>query len=185
MAENYTHRGIGFFSEEKQAEQAIQRLKSTGFPMSQISVVAKQLAEDQVAGGVKTGSEVKGQDINDSERLPQNAMAGGFWGGLLGGLTGLAMIPGAGAVVAAGSVGAAFAAMAAGQEAGAMATANLKDRLQSLGVPQAKAGAFSDRLVNVDFMVVVDGSEAELRQAEPILVDHNLQDWDIYPAAEP
>jgi len=87
--------------------------------------------------------------------------------------------------VAAGSVGAAFAAMAAGQGAGAMATANLKDRLQSLGVPQAKAGAFSDRLVNADFMVVVDGSEAEVSQAESVLVDHNLQDWDIYPAAEP
>lgn len=180
MAEHYTHRGIGFFPEEKQAEQAIRALESSGFPMDHISILAKQLADDVVAGGAKTGSEIKGQEINDSKRLPQNALAGGFWGGLVGGLTGVAMIPGAGAVIAAGSVGAALAALAAGQGAGALATSNLKDQLRSLGVPQDQAGAFSDRLLGADFMVIVDGSQEEVSQAESVLANHNIQAWDVY-----
>ncbi|MFQ4135965.1 hypothetical protein PGN35_006550 [Nodosilinea sp. PGN35] len=180
MTSQYTRRGIGFFSEEKQAEQAIRALQSSGFPMGQISILAKQLAEDVVAGGAKTGSEVKGQDINDSKRLPENALAGGFWGGLLGGLSGIAMIPGAGAVIAAGSVGAALAAIAAGQGAGALATSNLKDKLVSLGIPQDRAGAFSDRLINADFMVIADGSQAQVSQAESVLAEHGIQAWDVY-----
>ncbi|WP_317038273.1 hypothetical protein [Nodosilinea sp. E11] len=148
--------------------------------MGQISILAKQLAEDVVAGGAKTGSEVKGQDINDSKRLPENALTLAFWGGLLGGLGGLA-IPGVGAVIAAGSVGAAFATVAAGQGAGALATSHLKDGLRSLGVPQERAGAFSDRLIGEDFMVIVDGSQAEVSQAESVLASHSIQVWDVYP----
>jgi hypothetical protein len=181
MTEQRTHRGIGFFPKEEQAEQAIRALESSGFPMGQISILAKQLADDVVAGGAKTGSEVEGQDINDSKRLPQNALTWGFWGGLLGGLTGLGMIPGAGAVIAAGSVGVALATLAAGQGAGALATTNLKAGLRSLGVPEDQAGAFSDRLIGGDFLVIVDGSQEEVSQAESVLAEHSIQTWDVYP----
>lgn len=181
MIEQRTHRGIGFFPKEEQAEQAIRALQSSGFPMGQISILAKQLADDVVAGGAKTGSEVEGQDINDSKRLPENALTWGFWGGLLGGLTGLGMIPGAGAVIAAGSVGAALATLAVGQGAGALATSNLKAGLRSLGVPEDQAGAFSDRLIGGDFLVIVDGSQEEVSRAESVLADHSIQTWDVYP----
>jgi hypothetical protein len=147
--------------------------------MDQVSIVAKQLAQDEVAGGATTGHHVQGQDINDSQRRPEQALTGAFWGGLLGGLSTLA-IPGAGAVLMTGSIGAAFAALMAGQGAGAVATMNLKRSLESLGVPQGKVGEFSDRLIHEDVMVIVDGSQGELRQAETILNEQAIQSWDVY-----
>ncbi|MBD2115139.1 MULTISPECIES: hypothetical protein [Cyanophyceae] len=34
----------------------------------------------------------------------------------------------------------------------------IKDRLRPLGVPKYQAGAFSDRLIGGNFLVIVDGS---------------------------
>ncbi|MGG6242462.1 hypothetical protein ACQ4N7_27930 [Nodosilinea sp. AN01ver1] len=181
MAEQFTHRGIGFFPEEEQAEKAVRALESSGFPMVQVSIVAKQLEKDTVAGGAKTGHQVQGQDINASRRLPEQLNTGALWGGLLGGLSAFAIPGGLGAVLAAGSAGAAFAGVMAGQGAGALATQNLKEGLKSLGLPEEKVGGFSDRLINQDFMVVIDGSQAEINQVESALTDHNIQAWAIYP----
>ena len=180
MAEQRTHRGIGFFPEEEQAEKAVRALESSGFPMDQVSIVAKQLEKDTVAGGAKTGHQVQGQDINASRRLPEQANTGALWGGLLGGLSAFAIPGGLGAVLAVGSAGAAFAGVMAGQGAGALATQNLKEGLKSLGIPDEKVGGFSDRLINQDFMVIVDGAQPELTRAESALTEHNIQAWDIY-----
>ncbi|MBE9158094.1 hypothetical protein IQ265_14840 [Nodosilinea sp. LEGE 06152] len=181
MTEQYTHRGIGFFPEEEQAEKAIRALESSGFPMEQVSIIAKQLEKDTVAGGATTGHQVQGQDINASRRLPEQANTGALWGGLLGGLSAFAIPGGLGAVLAVGSVGAAFAGVVAGQGAGALATQNLKEGLKSLGIPDEKVGGFSDRLINQDFMVIIEGSQAEINQVETALTDHDIQAWNIYP----
>ncbi|MBE9107997.1 hypothetical protein IQ273_00975 [Nodosilinea sp. LEGE 07298] len=181
MTEQSTHRGIGFFPEEAQAEKAVRVLESSGFPMDQVSIVAKQLEKDEVAGGAKTGHQVQGQDINASKRRPEQANTGALWGGLLGGLSAFAIPGGLGALLAVGSAGAAFAGVMAGQGAGALATQNLKEGLKSLGIPDEKVGGFSDRLINQDFMVVIDGTQPELDQAKSALADHDIQAWNIYP----
>ncbi|MBD2112612.1 MULTISPECIES: hypothetical protein [Cyanophyceae] len=183
MTAQLTYKGIGFFSKEDQAEQAVKALESSGFTMSQVSILAKQLKKDVVAGGATTGHRVKGQDINDSQRWPEDALTGALWGGLLGGLSSLA-IPGAGAVIAVGSIGTAFLAVMAGQGAGAVATMNLKEGLQSLGIPQERVGAFSDRLLSSDFMVIADGTQEDLNQAAAIFQQQGIEDWDIYPTPE-
>jgi hypothetical protein len=179
MTQQYTHRGIGFFSEEKNAEQALKALQSSDFPMDQVSVIAKQLEKDVVAGGATTGAKVQGQDINASKRLPEQAVTGAVWGGLVGGLSALAF-PGAGTVFAVGAVGTALATAVAGQGAGAAATMNLKESLKSLGIPQDKTGAYSDRLINEDFMLMVDGDQEALNQAESVLMNKSIQAWDVY-----
>lgn len=183
MAAQQTHRGVGFFTEDKAAEQAIKGLESSGFPMEQVSVLAKQLESDVVASGAKTGHQIQGQDLNNPNRLPETALTTAFWGSLLVGLTSLS-IPGAGAVIAAGSVGAAFATVAAGQGAGAAASFSLEGKLQSLGIPQQQAAAFSDRLINGDYMVIVDGHSEDLDRAESVLTDHDIQAWDVYGIPE-
>lgn len=180
MATQCTHRGIGFFSEEENAEQAIRALESSDFPMDQVSILAKQLADNKVAGGAKTGSDVQGRDINTTKQMPEQAATGAFWGGLMGGISALAF-PGAGTVLAVGSLGTAFASLIAGQGVGAAATHSLKKGLESLGIPEEKTGNFSDRLVSEDFMVVVDGNQEEVKQAESVLSNKNIQAWDIYP----
>ncbi|MBD1874721.1 hypothetical protein H6F75_14625 [Nodosilinea sp. FACHB-131] len=180
MAAQLTHRGIGFFAQEDQAEQAAKALESTGFAMNQVSILAKQLKKDVVAGGATTGHRVKGQDINASQRWSEDALTGALWGGLLGGLSSLA-IPGAGTVIAVGALGTAFLTVAAGQGAGAVATMNLKEGLKSLGLPEDQIGTACDRLLGEDFMVVIDGTQDEINQVEPLLIKHNIQAWGIYP----
>ena len=80
-----TQRGIGFFSKEKQAEQAIRALETAQFPMDQVSIVAKELQQDTVAAGAQTGHTVQGQDVNNPKKRPEQANASAFWGGLVGG----------------------------------------------------------------------------------------------------
>lgn len=176
------YRGIGFFPKEKNAEQAVRALESSDFPMDQVSILAKQLEKDTVAGGAQTGSYVKGQDINATKQLPEQATTSAFWGGLLGGLSALAF-PGAGTVFAAGAVGTAFATTMLGQGAGAAATQSLKSALKSLGIPEDRTAAFSDRLINQQFMIVVEGSQADLNRAEAILDDQSIQAWNVYAVA--
>ena len=72
----------------------------------------------------------------------------------------------------------------AGQGAGALATQNLKEGLKSLGIPDEKVGGFSDRLINQDFMVIIEGSQAEINQVETALADHDIQACAIYPVSQ-
>lgn len=179
MATQCTQRGIGFFSEEQQAEQAIRALESANFPMDQVSIIAKQLENDVVAQGATTGHQLQGQDVNDPLKRPEQANASAFWGGLVGGLSAIAF-PGAGTVFAVGAVGTALATVAAGQGAGAAASLNLERGLKSLGVPEQRAGSLSDRLINGDFMVVVDSDDQEIKQASSVLTNQDIQAWDVY-----
>jgi hypothetical protein len=179
MAEQPTRRGIGFFTEEKKAEQGIRALESSDFPMQQVSIVAKQLEPDQVAGGAKTGSQVEGQEIQESRQTAQRAGATALWGSLLGGFSSLAF-PGVGAVIAAGSVGAALVTTVAGEGAGAAASLTLENKLKSLGIPQQQAAGFSDRLIKGQYMVIIDGNSEEMSQAESTMTNQNIQAWDTY-----
>lgn len=183
MATRCAQRGIGFFSSEKQAEQAIRALESAHFPMDQVSIVAKELQEDTVAAGAKTGHSVQGQDVNDPQKRPEQANTSAFWGGLVGGLSAIAF-PGAGAVFAVGAVGTALATVAAGQGAGAAASFNLARSLQSLGIPEQQSGHLSDRLINGDFMVVIDSDTEAMQQAASILTAQNIQAWNVYDLPE-
>lgn len=180
MATQCTQRGIGFFSKEKQAEQAVRALESSQFPMDQVSIVAKQLQEDVVAGGAEIGHKVQGQDVNDPLKRPEQANASAFWGGLVGGLSAIAFPGAAGSIFAVGAVGTALATVAAGQGAGAAASFNLAEGLESLGVPEDRSGNLSDRLINGDFMVVVDSNPAEMEQAAAVLTEQNIDNWDVY-----
>ncbi|MBD2032487.1 hypothetical protein H6F55_21105 [Phormidium sp. FACHB-322] len=148
--------------------------------MHQVSILAKQLKKDVVAGGATTGHRIKGQDINASQRWSEDALTGALWGGLLGGLSSLA-IPGAGTVIAVGALGTAFLTVMAGQGVGAVATMNLKEGLKSLGLPEDQIGTACDRLLNEDFMVVIDGTQDQINQVEPLLTKHNIQVWGVYP----
>jgi hypothetical protein len=38
----------------------------------------------------------------------------------------------------------------------------------------------SDRLINGDFMVVVDSNPEEMEQAAAVLTEQNIDNWDVY-----
>ncbi len=174
-------RAIGVFSHRQDAEAALTELRDAGFSMSQVSLIAKDGDRNNPVGGVNTQSDV-------GNKAGKSATAGAVTGGALGGLGGLLVglgalaIPGVGPVIAGGALATALATTAAGGAIGA-AAGGITGGLVGLGIPEANARAYNDRINRGDYLVIVDGTDDELRRAETILKRHSIQDFDIFDAA--
>jgi hypothetical protein len=55
--------------------------------------------------------------------------------------------------------------------------------LAGYGIPEEQAAVYSDRIHHGDYFLIVEGTEAEVRQAEAILNRWNVQELRIYDAA--
>jgi uncharacterized protein (TIGR02271 family) len=172
-------RAVGVFSTRQEAEHALHELSASGFNMNHVSVIARDAERNQTI----EGADVKKQIGNKAD---EGAGIGALSGGALGGLTGLLVglgtlaIPGIGPVMLAGEVATTLATALAGGAIGA-ASGGLIGGLVGLGIPEREARAYSDRVDQGDYLVIVDGDEDEVRRAEAILNHQNgLQDWAIY-----
>jgi len=172
------HRAVGAFSHRRDAEAALHDLRDAGFPMSQISVVGKDAHGE---------ANLSGANVADRTKTDEGAKAGAATGGALGGLGGLLVglgalaIPGIGPVLAGGALATALATTAAGGAIGA-AAGGVTGALVGLGIPDDRARLYNDRVNRGDYLVMVDGTEDEIRRAEPILSRHGVQDWGIFDA---
>ena len=172
-------RAIGIFPTREQAEQALGELRDSGFPMDKVSVVAKDSSHshDRLAG-----TEVTHQVGNKAD---EGAKTGAITGGALGGLTGLLVglgflaIPGIGPVMLAGAGATVLATALSGTAIGA-ATGGLLGGLVGLGIPEERAKIYSDRVAQGQYMVMVDGTDEDLRRAEALLHHRGIQEWGIY-----
>ncbi len=63
---------------------------------------------------------------------------------------------------------------------GAAATGALVKALTDIGIPEAEAGVYSDRLIAGNYLVILDGTDDEISQAEAILSKLGIQDWGVY-----
>jgi hypothetical protein len=171
-------RAVGLFSNRSDAEAALYRLRDTGFDMDHISIVAKS------GEGLK---DLSGNDYqpsqSDSEQAKGGAGAGATAGAVTGGTIGLIgslgvlAIPGVGA---AAEVGFLLGNTLLGSGIGA-AGGGLIGALIGWGVPEEKANYYNDRVYNEnDFLVMVEGTEAEIRAAESILQEGGIRDWGVY-----
>jgi len=173
------HRAVGVFPHRRDAEGAIHDLRDAGFNMSQISLVGKD---------VKDNSDLAG-DLTDRTKTDEGAKTGAATGGVLGGLGGLLVglgalaIPGVGPVIAGGALATALATTAAGGAIGA-AAGGLTGALVGLGIPDDRARVYNDRVNRGDYLVMVDGTQAEILHAEPILSRRGIQDWAIFDAPD-
>lgn len=180
MAINEIRRAVGTFSTRAQAEQALTHLRETGFDMRDVSVVSKH-EEDK---GTIAGAEVSDGVGN---KAGEGAAKGAATGGVLGSLTGLLVgigalaIPGVGPVITAGAVGTALASAFAGGAIGA-AAGGLAGALIGLGIPKERAEIYNTAVQNGGYLVVVDGSADEVRQAEASLQTSGIQNYGIYDA---
>jgi hypothetical protein len=59
--------------------------------------------------------------------------------------------------------------------------------LVGLGIPEDRAQAYNDRIVGGEYLVIIDGTEAEVMQAETILKRRGVREWEVYttPAVTP
>jgi len=174
-------RAIGVFSHRRDAEAALTELQDAGFPLSTVSIIAKDTNGQGIAGvdvDRKVGTGNKADD---------GVKTGAATGGVLGGLTGLLVglgtlaIPGVGPVIAGGAIATALATTAAGGAIGA-AAGGIVGGLAGLGIPQDRAQVYSDRFTKGDYLVIIDGTEAEIRQAEAILKRRGIEEFAIYDA---
>jgi hypothetical protein len=120
-------------------------------------------------------------DNKADEGATKGALTGGTLGGLTGLLVGLGLvaIPGIGPIMLAGASATAIATTLAGTALGA-AAGSLIGALVGMGIPEEEARVYNDRVARGDYLVLVDGSEAEVAQAESILSRGGIQHWNTY-----
>ncbi|MBD1829729.1 general stress protein [Microcoleus vaginatus GB1-A2] len=177
MALGQHKRAVGAFSNYRDTELALMELQSTGFPMNKVSVVGEKLDNSEIAGA----SAGKSTDEKVGGGVKAGATAGVVTGGLIGllGSIGALAIPGVGSVMAGGALATLLADTVVGGAIGA-AAGGLVGGLVGLGVPEGKAKAYSDRVSRGEYLVFVEGTDAELATAEGIMTVRGIQDWGIY-----
>jgi hypothetical protein len=175
-----TRRALGVFSHRHDAEAALGELRSAGFSMNQVSLIAK---DERL---VDRHSDLHhGDDNKADEGLRSGAITGGVLGtlgGLLVGLGALA-IPGVGPVILAGATATTLATALSGGVIGA-AAGSIVGGLVGLGIPEEQAKVYSDRFSKGHYLLMVEGTDAELDRAEAILRRRGIEDFIIYDAAD-
>ncbi len=180
-------RAVGTFSSYQDAETALRELKDSGFSMDRVSVVGNNVDRHTDVSGADASTRLQdagrhaAHDTEADEGVKKGAVAGGTVGGLTGLLVGLGAlaIPGVGPVMLGGAVATALATAISGGAIGA-AAGSLVGGLVGLGIPEDRAKVYGDRVSRGDYLVIVDGSDDEIHQAEAILSHRGIQDWGIY-----
>jgi hypothetical protein len=90
-------------------------------------------------------------------------------------------IPGVGPVMLAGAAATAIATALAGSAIGA-AAGGLVGGLIGLGIPEEQAQLYHDHVVQGDYLVIVDGTDAEILRAGAILKRLGIRKWEVYNA---
>jgi uncharacterized protein (TIGR02271 family) len=179
--DNFQHkRATGLYYSRAEAEAAVRELKDTGYDMDRISVIAKD------------GNTVAGEETNKEigNKADEGAATGAVTGGALGGLAGLLVgigalaIPGIGPILLAGAEATAIATTLAGAGIGA-AAGSLVGALIGLGIPEAKARVYSDRVERGSFLVMVTGTPAEIARVTNIMRRHGVEEFDVHDAPTP
>ncbi|MBD1849321.1 hypothetical protein H6F87_04785 [Cyanobacteria bacterium FACHB-502] len=175
-------RAIGIFKKREDLEESLNHLNDSGFPMSQVSVVGKHL-ENKTVGEVEISDHLGDTKVNKANAIVGDTATISATGFTLLGLSSLAL-PGLGVIIAAGSLGAAMVATVASTGVAAVAANQLVQALIKMGIPDEKARAYSDELQGGKYLIMVEGTEDEIRPAEEILSNRGMSEWGIYQPAE-
>lgn len=165
MVLNQKRHAVGSFSNRQDMEHALNELNNAGFIRSQIAVVASADLDDQLGGSGMT------EPVQD--KTQEGVALGAFIGAILGATgsllvdLGILAVPEVGLVVAAGTAGTALATAIVG--AGIVAaTCGLIKTLAGLGVSPDPTSDDSDRFSQSEYLVMVDGTDEEMRRVESI-----------------
>ncbi|BCL35980.1 general stress protein [Nostoc sp. MS1] len=173
-------RAVGVFSHRRDAEKALNELKNSGFAMDRVSIIAQDADRNEEIAGSPVREKV-------GDKSDEGATTGAVTGGALGGLTGLLVglgtlaIPGIGPIMLAGATATTLATTLAGAGIGAVA-GGLLGGLIGLGIPEERARGYESRVRKGHYLVIVDGTDAEIAQAEAILRRGGIEDYDVYDA---
>lgn len=184
-------RAVGIFQSYQATEVALQELKERGYVMDRVSVVGRDMDRHPDLAGANTSHKTNdigrmhAHDDDHDNEAAETAKKGAVAGGTVGGLTGLLVgigalaIPGVGPVMLAGAAATALATAVSGGAIGA-AAGSLAGGLVGLNIPEDRAQAYSDRVSDGDYLVMVEGSETDISLAESIFNKHGIHDWYAY-----
>ncbi len=187
MTLGFNKRAVGTFSHYRDAEAALRELRDSGFSMDRVSIVGRDIDHHEGVAGANAGERLTegAKRTADDTHADEGAKTGAIAGGTLGGLTGLLVglgalaIPGIGPVMVGGAAATALATALSGGAIGA-AAGGLVGGLTGMGIPEDRARMYSDRVSHGSYLVMVEGSEEEIRRAESILRNRGIQDWNIF-----
>ena len=173
--DNFYKRAAGLFYSRDEAEAAVRALRDAGYDMDRVSVIARD------------ADKIDGHDTTEEvgNKADEGAATGAVTGGALGGITGLLVglgalaIPGIGPILLAGAEATAIATTLAGAGIGA-AAGGLIGALIGLGIPEERARVYSDRVKGGSFLVIVNGTAAEIARAETIMNNNGVEEFGIY-----
>ena len=174
MATNELSRAVGTFATREDANFALRELRDAGFNMDRVSVIAKNPEPDTRMGGAEVKSTSEQVEGGTAAGATTGAATGGLMG-LIGGL-GVIALPGVGAVAELGIV---LANTLLGSGIGA-AGGGLVGALIGWGIPEDRAKYYDEMLSQGRYVVLMEGTQAEISGAEAILKNRRIQDWSVY-----
>jgi hypothetical protein len=179
-------RAIGTFTSYQLAENALRELKQTGFLMRQVSLIGKDINRHAESTGVHTNSTIAISDLNAEVNEAGTAtQTGAAAGSALGGVTGLLVglgaiaIPGVGPVMLAGAAATAIATAVSGTAIGA-AAGSLAGGLTGMGFSADRAQTYSDHVSEGRYLVMIEGTAADITRAETVFTNHPIHEWHVY-----
>ncbi|VEP17797.1 Signal transduction histidine kinase (STHK), LytS [Hyella patelloides LEGE 07179] len=177
---NKYKRSIRLFYSRDEAEKALRALKSDGFNMNRVNVIAKDAGKVTKSAGVDVAYD---EGNNAAEGAGAGATSGAVLGGIGGLLVGLGTlaIPGVGPIIVAGEAATTIATTLAGAGIGA-AAGGIIGGLVGLGIPEDKAKIYSDRVSSGSYLVMVNGSDDDISRAEKILRNSGIEEYGVYDA---
>jgi uncharacterized membrane protein len=150
---------VGTFPNRQDMEYALNELNSAGFPIKQISLVAKDADFDVQLGRAGISDRVE----DTASGAPQCAITLSMIGatcGCFGGLAGILAVPGVGPIIAVGTFVTTLAATLVGTGIG-LVSGFLIDTLAGLETLEYQSQG--------EYLVIVDGTDDEVLRAESIL----------------
>jgi hypothetical protein len=162
---------VAVFARHAQAEDAVRKLASSGLDISKVNIIGKGYhTQEKVVGFYNAGDRIKfwGQ---------YGAFWGGLWGLFVGGL--FMTVPVIGPIVVLGHLGVMVLGALEGAVLGGGVTA-LGAALFSIGIPKDSVVEYETALKADSFLVMVDGSPAEVESAKTILAAAKPSQLDVH-----
>ena len=169
-------RAVGTFLTRKDAEVALIELRDAGFDMNKVSAIAKNPQNK----GELADVEVESSSQRAKGGAETGAVMGATTGGMLGFIGSLSVlaIPGVGvATEVAVLLGNALLGSGIGAASGGLVGA-----LIGWGIPEKQAAYYSDLLSQGSYVVLVEGTQAEVSGAAAILLNRRILNWNVYNA---
>ncbi len=171
-------RSVGLFTSRQDAESALNELKESGFSLEKLGMITKESGRPAQRGNAEITAHVGNQTQEGATTGSAISTDRGGIGGLLVGFGTLA-IPGVGRVIEAGTGETGLGSTLGGKAIGAFPD-TWAGALTGIGIPEERAGIYSDRVSRGDYLVMVQGTDEEIAKAQQILSARGVQDWETY-----